>query len=91
MTNVRPTMCRDHFGFIDSPNTIRIDGKPIGLWWSEQVWGPGNITDHRYRALCARCDLILDDSLLLRELRAAFAGHWQTVHVESDEETEVDR
>ena len=77
-------MCRDHCGFIDSPITIRIDGKPIWLWWREQVWGPGNITDHLYRALCARCDLVLDGSFLQCELRAAFAGHWQAVHRETD-------
>lgn len=77
-------MSRDNSGFDESPCTVRHDGRAVGLWWREQLWGSGNITDLLYRGLCARCEIAIGHSIRLGDLRDEFALHLESGHRELD-------
>lgn len=75
-------MSRDGSGFDESPCTVRRDGAAVGLWWREQLWGSGNVTDIIYRGLCAKCEVTLGHAHRLGDLREEFARHLDSGHRE---------
>lgn len=77
-------MSRDNSGFDESPCTVRHDGRAVGLWWREQLWGSGNVTDLLYRGLCARCEIAIGHSTRLGDLRDEFTLHLESGHRELD-------
>lgn len=70
--------CRDYSATTEAPGTIRADGKPVGLWWSQAAWGAPSRP--WFSALCAYCEEVASVSSTLRTVREEFAAHLRTLH-----------